>query len=65
MQRVVHREIRSRIHRPRIVDGVPVDTEELQYVHEFSYSKDDLDALRAAKANTAKAQQDPEDDETE
>lgn len=65
MQRIVHREIRGRVHRPRIVDGVAVETDELQYVHEFSYSKDDLDARRAAKAKAAKAQPDPEDDETE
>lgn len=62
MQRVVHREIRSRIHRPRIVDGAPVNSEDLRYEHEFSYIKADLDALRAAKIIATDKQQDSDGD---
>lgn len=58
MQRVVHREIRSRIHRPRIVDGAAVNSADLHFEHEFSYIKADLDALRAAKIKAANEQQD-------
>jgi len=50
MQRVVHREIRRRIHRPRVVDGAPVESVDLRFEHDFSYAKADLEALRAAKA---------------
>jgi len=50
MQRIVHREIRQRIHRPRVVDGVPVESTDIHFDHDFSYSKADLDSLRAAKA---------------
>lgn len=49
MQRVVHREIRHRTYRPRVVDGAPVESEDIHFEHDFSYSKADLDALRAAK----------------
>ncbi len=48
MQRMVHREFRGRTYRPRVVDGVPVDAENMRFEHEFSYLKSDLDALRAA-----------------
>lgn len=50
MQRMVHREIRRRIFRPRLIDGAPVSAENLVYVHEFSYLQSDLDARIAAKA---------------
>jgi hypothetical protein len=49
MQRMVHREIRRRIFRPRLVDGVTVESEGLIYEHAFSYVQSDLDALRAAR----------------
>ena len=50
MQRVVHREIRQRVHRPRVVDGAPVESVDLRFEHDFSYARADLEALRAAKA---------------
>ena len=50
MQRIVHREIRGRIHRPRIVDGVPVEAAGLRYEHEFTYLISDLEKLREANA---------------
>ena len=50
IQRVVHREIRQRVYRPRVVDGVPIISEDMHFEHDFSYSRVDLEALRAAKA---------------
>jgi tetratricopeptide (TPR) repeat protein len=55
MQRVVHREIRRRVYRPRIVDGAPVSSEELRYEHDFSYLKTELEAIRKANAKEAAA----------
>jgi hypothetical protein len=48
MQKMVHREIRGRIHRPRIVDGVPIDSDNLVFEHHFSYRQSYLDTLREA-----------------
>ncbi len=56
MQRVVHREIRRRVYRPRLVEGTPVSAENLRLEHNFSYLKSDLDALLEAKAQNAKEQ---------
>jgi tetratricopeptide (TPR) repeat protein len=55
MQRVVHREIRRRIHRPRVIDGVPVQADDMHFEHDFEYSKADLEALRAAKIKADEA----------
>ncbi len=59
MQRMVHREIRNRVYRPRIVDGVAVKAEDLRYEHIFTYLQIDLDSIRNARkatdASTAKA----------
>jgi len=46
MQRMVHREIRNRVYRPRLVDGVPVNSEGLRLEHTFTYLKSDLEELR-------------------
>ena len=53
MQRMVHREIRRRIYRPRIEDAKPVLTEGLVFEHRFSYLQADLDSLRSKKAKIA------------
>ena len=58
MQRVVHREIRRRVHRPRLLDGAPVASEDIRFEHEFSYTKADLEALRAAKTEADNDQKD-------
>ena len=50
LQRVTHREIRSRIHRPRAVDGVPVITEGMVFEHEFTYRQSDLESIRRNNA---------------
>lgn len=50
IQRVVHREIRSRTFRPKIVDGKAVTSEDIRFEHEFTYLKGDLEQLRAQSA---------------
>ena len=52
MQRIVHREIRRRIYRPKMVEAVPVDVNGIIFEHNFSYMQADLDALLAKKAAT-------------
>lgn len=41
----VQRELRRRIYRPRLVEGVAVDTTGLTLEHKFYYRQSDLDAL--------------------
>jgi tetratricopeptide (TPR) repeat protein len=66
MQRMVHREIRSRVYRPRLVDGVPVDAEDLRLEHTFTYLKSDLEKLReAGRSEPADGDQDDDKEETE
>ncbi|MBT8091862.1 MAG: tetratricopeptide repeat protein [Gammaproteobacteria bacterium] len=53
LQRMVHREIRSRIFRPRLIDGVPQNSENIRLEHSFYYRQSDLDALKSpADENT-------------
>ena len=54
MQRVVHREIRNRVCRPKLVAGIPVAAENVHFDHNFSYLQADLDALRAKNSNESK-----------
>lgn len=51
IQRMVHREIRHRVFRPRIDATGPVSTDDLIFEHTFSYLQADLDALREAIAD--------------
>lgn len=53
MLRTVHRQVRQRVYRPRIVDGVPVESVDLRFEHPFSYSQAELDEIRAAAAAEA------------
>lgn len=46
MQRIVHREIRNRIFRPKLVDGQPADSNDLVFEHNFLYRPSDLEELR-------------------
>ena len=46
MQRIVHRELRNRIFRPRLVDGQPANSDELVFEHNFLYRQADLERLR-------------------
>lgn len=49
MQRMVHREVRRRVYRPRVVDGDTVEAENARFEHAFSYLQSDLDTLREAQ----------------
>jgi hypothetical protein len=53
IQTMVHREIRRRIFRPRIVDGEAVQSDDLVFEHMFSYAQVDLDDLRAEQQAAA------------
>jgi hypothetical protein len=57
IQSMVHREIRRRIFRPRLADGVPIESEGQIFEHAFSYAQSDLDALRAAKAPSSEEEE--------
>ena len=46
MQSMVHREIRNRIFRPKLVDGQPADSDGLVFEHNFLYRPSDLEELR-------------------
>ncbi len=45
MQRMVHREIRTRVFRPMLVDGELQETGNQVFEHNFFYRKSDLDKL--------------------
>jgi tetratricopeptide (TPR) repeat protein len=45
MQRMVHREIRRRVFRPKMSDGELQDSDNLVFEHSFFYRQSDLDAL--------------------
>lgn len=60
MQHMVHREIRQRVFRPQLVDGVPVDSGNQIFEHEFQYRQSDLDDLRAAKTEAEQTEQESE-----
>ena len=42
MQKTIAREITNFVYRPRLENGIPVDTEQLLYSHDFYYLEDDL-----------------------
>lgn len=46
MQRTVHREMRQRVFRPKLVEGEPVMSDILSFEHQFYYRQADLDALQ-------------------
>lgn len=48
MQRTVHREVRGRFFRPRMIDADPVETPGQVFTHEFLYQQAELDELRLA-----------------
>ncbi len=53
MQRMVHREIRRRVFRPQIVDGMPVESDEQQFQHEFYYRRSEAEELRKQRESQA------------
>lgn len=50
MLRMVHREVRRRIFRPAMIEGVPVDSAGQVFIHSFFYSQAELDNLIRKKA---------------
>ena len=54
MQRMVHREVRQRLFRPALVDGVPAESENQVYTHEFFYEDSELEEIRSKKAAVEK-----------
>ncbi len=46
MQRMVHREVRRRMFRPMLENGVPVESGNQVFVHEFFYRQEQLDDLK-------------------
>ncbi len=61
MQRMVHREIRRRIFRPILEEGVPVESGNQVFRHEFYYSEAELEELRQKKAAAAEEQETSEE----
>ena len=57
MQRMVHREIRRRIFRPVLEEGVPVMSGSQVFRHEFFYSEPELEEIRRKKAAIAEKQE--------
>jgi hypothetical protein len=53
MEKLVHREIRSRIYRPRFEDAEPVKSSNQAFTHLFYYKQSDLDERREAAADGA------------
>lgn len=51
LRRSVVREIRTRIYRPRYVDGSPVDTPNQVFRHTYYYLQDELDQIREKTAD--------------
>ena len=46
MKKIVQREIRNRVYRPRIFNGKPVETNAVTFEHTFLYNLTDLEAVR-------------------
>lgn len=50
MQRMVHREIRRRVFRPSMENGVPIDSGNQVFIHDFYYTEAELKDLQRKKA---------------
>ena len=55
MEYAVTREMRRLIHRPRMADGVAVDTHDKTYTHEFFYRPSDVPVAAPVEADQAVA----------
>ncbi|MDX1518109.1 MAG: tetratricopeptide repeat protein, partial [Woeseiaceae bacterium] len=53
LRRTIVRELRTRIFRPRHVDGQPVDTPNQVFRHTFYYLQDELDQMRDTSEDEA------------
>ncbi|MEO1202227.1 MAG: tetratricopeptide repeat protein [Pseudomonadota bacterium] len=47
VRRIVQRELRSRIYRPKFVEAEPMGSDEQLFTHEFFYMEPDLEQLKA------------------
>ena len=63
MQRMVHREVRTRVFRPLVVDGELQETQNQVFEHKFFYRKSDLDTLIRSNQPTPAGQTDKADDD--
>ena len=50
MQRMVHREVRQRLYRPTLIDGVPAESVNQVLTHDFFYADSELAEMRNEKA---------------
>lgn len=55
MQKLVHREIRSRLYRPRFEDAEPVKSSNQVFTHLFYYKESDLEERREEAAGDAES----------
>ena len=55
MQKLVHREVRGRLYRPRFEEAEPVDTTGEVFTHLFYYKLSDLEERREAAAGDAES----------
>ena len=46
IQRIVHRDVRRRVFRPRMLDGELQESETMVFEHSFYYRQAELDKLR-------------------
>ena len=53
MQKLVHREVRGRLYRPRFEDAEPVKTTDQVFTHLFYYKQSDLEERREEAAGNA------------
>ena len=51
IQNMVEREVRRRVYRPAIVDGVTRESDPLVFTHEFSYSRSELERMRGSSSD--------------
>jgi hypothetical protein len=47
MERAVLNNLRAMVHRPRLVEGDAVQTDDLTFTHKFFYRESDLPAAQA------------------
>ena len=55
MQRMVHREIRTRVFRPRFIDATATESVNQVFEHNFSFLESDLEAIREMQQKEAAA----------
>ena len=55
LRRLVQRQIRTQVFRPRHEDGVAVDTHNLPFSHTFYYLQEELDEIREEETEKAEA----------